>query len=85
MPLVDKYDGWMVIDVALLRESINKLPPHFRKYETISSETGLGKQQIADYFHGRRHPNLLNFKKLCLYAQISADALLGLEQTDKKK
>ena len=85
MPLVDKYDGWMVIDVALLKEAIAKLQPHYRKYETIASETGLGKQQIADYFYGRRHPNLLNFKKLCLYAQISADALLGLEQIDEKK
>ncbi|KKL08712.1 hypothetical protein LCGC14_2573140, partial [marine sediment metagenome] len=26
----------------------------------------------------RRYPNLLNFKKLCLYVQISADELLGL-------
>ena len=77
-PLVDKYDGWMVIDINLLKEAIKSLPPHYRKYETIASETGLGKQQIADYLHGRRHPNLLNFKKLCLYAQISADALLGL-------
>ena len=83
MAVVDRYDGWMVIDVALLKEAVQKLPPHYRKYETMSSETGLGKQQIADYLHGRRHPNLLNFKKLCLYVQISADKLLGLEITEE--
>lgn len=84
-PLVDKYDGWMVIDVNVLKDAIKKLPPHYRKYETISQETGLGKQQIADYLHGRRHPNLLNFKKLCLYAQISADTLLGLIASEERK
>lgn len=84
MPLIDKYDGWMVIDIALLKDAIAKLPPHYRKYKTIASETGLGKQQIADYLHERRHPNLLNFKKLCLYAQVSADVLLGLIQTEEK-
>jgi len=82
MPIIDTYDGWLVINVDVLKEAIAKLPPHFRKYDTIAKETGLGKQQIADYLHGRRHPNLLNFKKLCLYAQISADSLLGLISVD---
>jgi len=78
MPIVDKYDGWLVIDVDRLKDAISQLPPHLRKYATISQHTKLGKQQISDYLHGRRSPNLLNFKKLCIYAQVSADELLGL-------
>lgn len=85
MPLVDKYDGWMVIDTAILNNAIKQLPPYYRKYSTIAQITGLGRQQIADYLKGRRHPNLLNFKKLCLYAQISADTLLGLISTDQSE
>lgn len=84
MPLIDNFDGWMVMDVGILKDAIKRLPPHYRKYETIANETGLGKQQIADYLHGRRHPNLLNFKKICLYAQVSADKLLGLTNTKDK-
>lgn len=78
MPIIDRYDGWMDLNTSVLRDAINKLPPHYRKYETIQKITGLGKQQIADYLYGRRKPNLTNFKKICLYAQISADELLGL-------
>jgi len=85
MSLIDKYDGWMVIDTDILRNAIKQLPPYYRKYDTIAQITGLGKQQIADYLKGRRHPNLLNFKKLCLYAQISADTLLGLITIDETK
>jgi len=85
MPIVDDYDGWMVIDNAKLRDALKKLPPHFRKYETICNVTGLGKQQVSDYLQGRRHPNLLNFKKLCLYFQLSADELLGLKWAEKSE
>lgn len=83
VPLIDKYDGWMVMDVDVLKAAIKSLPPHYRKYETIAKETGLGKQQIADYLKSRRHPNLLNFKKLCLYANVSADTLLGLISSEE--
>jgi len=85
MPIIDEYDGWLVVDLDKLKEALNKMPPHYRKYETICDITGLGKQQVSDYLHGRRHPNLLNFKKLCLYFQISSDDLLGLKHTEIKE
>jgi len=79
----DRFDGWLVIDYAALKVAFQKLPPHYRKYKTIRKELGIGPQQISDYLEGRRYPNLLNFKKLCLYVQISADELLGLSQIKK--
>ncbi len=78
MAIVDKFDGWLVIDHEALKAAFQKLPPHYRKYKTIRKELKIGPQQISDYLAGRRYPNLLNFKKLCLYVQISADELLGL-------
>lgn len=74
----DRFDGWLVIDNIALKAAFAKLPPYYRKYKTIRKELKIGPQQISDYLEGRRYPNLLNFKKLCLYLQISADDLLGL-------
>ena len=85
MPIIDDYDGWIVISVDKLSEALQKMPPHYRKYDTICKTTGLGKQQVADYLKGRRHPNLLNFKKLCIYFQVSADDLLGLKYSETQK
>jgi len=78
MPIVDAFDFWLVIDHEALKIAFQKLPPHRRKYKTIRKELKINPQQLTDYLEGRRHPNLLNFKKLCLYIQISADELLGL-------
>lgn len=80
MTITDKFDGWLVIDSALLKETIKKLPPHLRTYKAIKKSIGMGSQTLSDILEGRRYPNLLNFKKLCLYAQISADELLGLKK-----
>ena len=82
MAIIDKYDGWLVIDHEKLKDAIKRLPPNLRKFTTIRKALGMGAQQLSDYLHGKRHPNLLNFKKLCLYAQISADELLGLQKVD---
>lgn len=84
----DKFEGWLVINHDALKAAFAKLPPHYRKYKTIRKELKIGPQQISDYLEGRRYPNLLNFKKLCLYVQISADELLGLvpvEDIDSSK
>jgi len=78
----DRFQGWLVIDHILLKEAIKKLPPHYRTYKAIKEALGLGPQTLSDILEGRRHPNLLNFKKLCLYANLSADELLGLEKTE---
>jgi len=78
MTITDRFDGWLVIDYVALKVAFAKLPPHYRKYKTIRKELKIGPQQLSDYLEGRRYPSLLNFKKLCLYVQISADELLGL-------
>ncbi len=83
MAIVDRFDGWLVIDYVALKAAFAKLPPHYRKYKTIRKELQINPQQLADYLKGKRYPNLLNFKKLCLYAQISADELLGLSLTEE--
>lgn len=83
MAISDKFDGWLVVDHELLKAAFTKLPPHWRKYKTIRKELQINPQQLSDYLEGRRHPNLLNFKKLCLYLQISANELLGLEETEE--
>jgi len=81
MAIVDRFNGWLVIDHEALKDAFAKLLPHWRKYKTIRKELQINPQQLSDYLEGRRHPNLLNFKKLCLYLQISANELLGLEET----
>jgi transcriptional regulator with XRE-family HTH domain len=78
MSIVDRFDGWLVMNHEALKAAFAKLPPHYRKYKTIRKELGINPQQLADFLEGRRYPSLLNFKKLCLYLQISADDLLGL-------
>ena len=83
MAISDKFDGWLVIDHELLKAAFAKLPTYWRKYKTIRKELQINPQQLSDYLEGRRHPNLLNFKKLCLYLQISANELLGLEETEE--
>jgi len=83
MAIIDRFDMWLVIDHEALKEAFQKLPPHWRKYKVIRKELGINPQQLADYLEGRRHPNLLNFKKLCLYIQISADELLGLSSIEE--
>lgn len=81
--ILDTFDGWLVFDYQKLREVIEKLPPSLRTYKAIQSATGIGPQQLSEYMQGKRHPSLLNFKRLCLYVGISADELLGLRIIDQ--
>jgi len=83
--IIDDYDGWMTIDIEKLKDAIKKLPPEYRKFKLIQKFTGIGRKQFNDYLNGKRLPNLLTLKKLCLYAQISADELLGLRKSDESK
>jgi len=76
--VVDKFDGWLVINHEKLKEAIGQLPPHARTYQAIKKATGIGPQQLSEYMNGKRLPSLLNFKRLCIYVGLSADELLGL-------
>lgn len=78
----DQFDGWLILSHDKLKEAISKLPPQMRTYQAIQKATGIGPQQLSEYLNGKRLPSLLNFKRLCLYAGISADALLGLKKID---
>lgn len=77
--IIDIFQGWLVIDPDRLAEAIKNLPPERRTYKAIKEGTGINPQQLSEYIKGNRHPNLLNFKRLCLYVGISADELLGLK------
>lgn len=79
----DRFQGWLVIDYERLKVAFTKLSPHYRKYKTIRKELKINPQQLTDYLEGKRYPSLLNFKKLCLYVQISADELLGLSSIEE--
>ena len=79
----DRFQGWLVINHELLKAAFAKLPPHRRKYKAIRKELQINPQQLTDFLEGRRYPSLLNFKKLCLYVQISADELLGLSTIEE--
>jgi len=81
MAITDRFDGWLVINHERLREAFEQLPPHKRKFKTIRAEMNINPQQMNDFLEGKRAPSLLNFKKLCLYLQISADELLGLDSS----
>lgn len=81
-PIIDDSDGWLVIDVQKLKDAISKLPPEMQKLSAIKKGTGICTPQLSEYLSGKRHPDLKNFKKLCIYAQISADDLLCLKNID---
>lgn len=76
--VTDIFDGWLVFNHTRLKDVIKALPPEMRTYQAIKEATGIGPQQMAEYMNGKRHPNLLNFKRLCIYIGLSADELLGL-------
>ena len=82
MPIIDDSDGWFVIDVQRLKDAISKLPPDMQKLATIKKHTGICTPQLSEYLSGKRYPDIKNFKKLCIYAQISADELLCLRNID---
>ncbi len=44
----------------------------------IAWETGIAVSALSHYESGAREPNLVNFRRLCLALEISADRLLGL-------
>jgi len=79
MAIKDRFDGWLIIDTDKLKEAIKALPPYYRKFSTIKKMLGFNPRQFTEYVEGKRYPSLQNFKKLCIYLQISADELLGLD------
>jgi len=81
-PIIDNSDGWLVIDVQKLKDAIAKLPVDMQKLSAIKKCTGICTPQLSEYLSGKRNPDLKNFKKLCIYAQISADELLCLRNID---
>lgn len=78
--IIDRFDGWMVLDVDKLKQFKSKLDPKYRSLKVISKYTGIAIPQLSSYFSGKRTPNLRNFKKLCLYLQAKSDDLMGLEE-----
>ena len=47
--------------------------------ERVAKEVGISRSAYSNYEQGLREPYLATLKKLCVYFQVSADYLLGLE------
>lgn len=79
----DKFDGWLVINGDMLKEQREKMKFPFSQKKRMAKYLGIDRKVIKDYEDGKSFPSLATFKKLCLYLQISADVLLGLEEIKK--
>ena len=49
----------------------------------FASKIGMQQQQYSRYEKGEREPQLKHIRRICKQFDISADWLLGLDQTDK--
>ena len=78
MTVIDAFDGWMVIDVDILKDAFQKLPRERSTLEHVSQQIGINKATLSGYLNGKKHPNLKNFKKLCLFFHLDPRELLGL-------
>lgn len=76
----DKFDGWKIIDNELLRERREQMKPPFHKKKVMAEKLHMDPNFIKKYEDSDKIPSLSTFKKLCLYLQLSADKLLGLEE-----
>lgn len=80
----DKFDGWKIIDNELLKERRMQMKPPFHKKKVMAERLRMDPNFIKKYEDLEKLPSLSTFKKLCLYLQLSADELLGLEKIDIK-
>ena len=78
----DRFDGWKIIDNELLRERREQMKPPFHKKKVMAQRLKIDPNLIKAYEDGTKFPSLSTFKKLCLYLQISADVLFGLEKNN---
>lgn len=80
MTIQDKFDAWMVVNCNLLKERREQMKPPFNTKRKMAEVLDIDENLIKAYEDGTKHPSLKTFKKLCLYLQLSADKLLGLEE-----
>jgi len=76
----DKFDGWKLFDNELLKERRMQMKPPFHKKKVMGKNLNTDPNLIKKYEDGTKIPSLSTFKKLCLYLQLSANKLLGLEK-----
>lgn len=79
MKIIDKFDGWKIFDNELLKERRMQMRSPYSKKKTMAKILDIDLNLIKSYEDLKRFPSLSTFKKLCLYLQISADELLGIE------
>lgn len=77
--IVDQFDGWMVLNVDVLKDARAGLPKDKQSLKYISQCTDIPVAQLSVYFSGKRFPSLKNFKKLCLFLQILPNDALGVD------
>ena len=76
----DKFDGWKVVNNELLKERREQMQPPFNTKKVMAQKLRIDPNLIKAYEDGTKFPSLSTFKKLCLYLQLSANKLLGLEK-----
>jgi len=78
----DKFDGWKVLDNEKLKERRQQMKPPYNIKRRMAKELGIDPNLLKKYEELQIFPSLDTFKKLCLFLQLSADELLGLEIID---
>ncbi len=51
----------------------------------LARQLNIERQGITNYKNGNSIPSLDTFKNLCLYLDVSADYLLGIEELDGRR
>ena len=81
--LIDRFDGWKVLDGKLLQKLRVPTPQKKIALKTVSKVLKKSVGQISQYENETSLPSLETFKKICLYYQIDANVLLGLRWVDE--
>lgn len=85
MKIVDKFDGWKILDNELLKDRRMQMRPPYHTKAQMAKILNKDSNLLREYESLQKIPSLSTFKKLCLYLQISSDVLLGLEVVDDKE
>lgn len=82
--LIDRFDGWKVLDGRLLKRLRSPSPQKKIPLKKVARDLGKSLCQLSAYENEKSIPTLKTLKEICLYYQVSADLLLGLRWIDEE-
>ncbi len=53
---------------------------HSLSQQTVAQSIGISRSAYSNYEQGLREPDLETLKKLCIFFDVSADYILGIEK-----